>query len=167
MKHILALLVVNRPKVLSHISGLISRRAYNIDSIAAGPTEDPRITRITLVVECEPEEIEQVENQIAKLVDVIKVTNLTKEKSIARELALIKVRASSEKRSDIVDICNIFRAKIVDVTRGTMVVELTGESDKIEALFDVLKEHGIIEIVRTGTVSLQRGPEAAKHNGSD
>ncbi|MFA5536439.1 MAG: acetolactate synthase small subunit [Bacillota bacterium] len=167
MNHILALLVVNRPKVLSHISGLISRRAYNIDSIAAGPTEDPRITRITLVVECEPEEIEQVENQIAKLVDVIKVTNLTKEKSIARELALIKVRASSEKRSDIVDICNIFRAKIVDVTRGTMVVELTGESDKIEALFDVLKEHGIIEIVRTGTVSLQRGPEAAKHNGSD
>jgi len=167
LNHILALLVVNRPKVLSHISGLISRRAYNIDSIAAGPTEDPRITRITLVVECEPEEIEQVENQIAKLVDVIKVTNLTKEKSIARELALIKVRASSEKRSDIVDICNIFRAKIVDVTRGTMVVELTGESDKIEALFDVLKEHGIIEIVRTGTVSLQRGPEAAKHNGSD
>lgn len=167
MKHILALLVVNRPKVLSHISGLISRRAYNIDSIAAGPTEDPKITRITLVVECEPEEIEQVENQIAKLVDVIKVTNLTKEKSIARELALIKVKASSEKRSDIVDICNIFRAKIVDVTREAMVVELTGESDKIEALFDVLKEHGIIEIVRTGIISLSRGPEAAKYLGSD
>lgn len=167
MNHILALLVVNRPKVLSHISGLISRRAYNIDSIAAGPTEDPKITRITLVVECEPEEIEQVENQIAKLVDVIKVTNLTKEKSIARELALIKVRASSEKRSDIVDICNIFRAKIVDVAREAMVVELTGEVDKIEALFDVLKEHGIIEIVRTGLISLSRGPEAAKHIGMD
>jgi len=163
LKHILALLVVNRPKVLSHISGLVSRRGYNIDSIAAGRTEDPKVTRITLVVECEEDEIQQVENQLAKLVDVIKVTNLTREKCVVRELALIKVRASSERRSDIVDICNIFRAKIVDVTREAMIVELTGESDKIEALMDVLKEHGIVEIVRTGTISLARGPEAAKY----
>ncbi|HHX51391.1 MAG TPA: acetolactate synthase small subunit [Clostridia bacterium] len=163
MKHVLALLVVNRPAVLSHISGLISRRAYNIDSIAAGPTEDPKVTRITLVVECEPDEIQQVEKQLDKLVDVIKVTNLTGESAINRELALIKVRANWERRSDIVDICNIFRAKVVDVNRETMVVELTGESDKIEALFDVLKEHGIVEIVRSGTISLSRGPEAAKY----
>ncbi|GAW93681.1 acetolactate synthase small subunit [Calderihabitans maritimus] len=162
MKHTLALLVVNRPTVLSHISGLISRRFYNIESIAAGPTEDPKVTRITLVVECEEHEIDQVIMQISKLVDVIKVTNLTSVKSITRELALIKVKAVPEKRTDIVDIVNIFRAKIVDVNRETMVIELTGETDKIDALLDVLQEHGIVEIVRTGKIALSRGPESAK-----
>src|SRR5690554_3878422 len=137
MKHILALLVVDRPTVLSHISGLISRRAFNIVSIAAGPTEQPKVTRITLVVECEEGEIDQVINQMEKLVDVIKVSNLTSEPAIARELALIKVKALPDKRSDIVDIVNIFRAHIVDVTRETMVIELTGESDKIDALCEV------------------------------
>ncbi len=162
MKHTLALLVVNRPTVLSHIAGLISRRAFNIDSIAAGPTEDPKVTRITLVVECEPDEIEQVIKQLAKLVDVIKITNLTATKSINRELALIKVLAAAERRTDIVDIVNIFRAKIVDINRETMVIELTGETDKIDALLEVLQEHGIIEIVRTGKIALGRGPEAAR-----
>lgn len=162
MRHTLALLVVNRPTVLSHIAGLISRRAFNIVSIAAGPTEDEKVTRITLVVECEPEEIEQVIKQLAKLVDVIKMTNLTSNKSITRELAMIKVRAVADKRTDIVDIVNIFRAKIVDVNRETMVIELTGETDKIDALLEVLQEHGIIEIVRTGKIALGRGPEAAR-----
>ncbi|MBO8168673.1 MAG: acetolactate synthase small subunit [Thermoanaerobacteraceae bacterium] len=165
MKHTLALLVVNRPTVLSHISGLISRRAFNIDSIAAGPTEDPKVTRITLVVECEPDEIDQVIKQLAKLVDVIKITNLTSTKAISRELALIKVRAPAENRSDIVDIVNIFRAKIVDVNRETMVIELTGEVDKTDALLEVLQEHGIIEIVRTGRIALARGPEPAREMG--
>ncbi|WP_366923502.1 acetolactate synthase small subunit [Metallumcola ferriviriculae] len=162
MKHTLALLVVNRPTVLSHIAGLISRRAFNIVSIAAGPTEDPKVTRITLVVECGPEEIEQVIKQLAKLVDIIKITNLTSNKSINRELTMIKVKAAAEKRTDIVDIVNIFRAKIVDVNRETMVIELTGETDKIDALLEVLQEHGIIEIVRTGKIALGRGPEAAR-----
>ena len=162
MKHTLALLVVNRPTVLSHISGLISRRAFNIESIAAGPTEDPKVTRITLVVECQPDELEQVIKQLAKLVDVIKLTNLTNNRSITRELAMIKVKAAAETRTDIVDIVNIFRAKIVDVNRETMVIELTGETDKIDALLDVLVEHGIIEIVRTGRIALGRGPEAAR-----
>jgi len=163
MLHTLALLVVNRPTVLSHISSLISRRAYNIESIAAGPTEDENVTRITLVVNCEDDEIDQVIKQCAKLVDVIHVTDLTEIPSITRELAMIKVKASKELRTDIVDICNIFRAKIVDVNRETMVVELTGETDKIDALCEVLQEHGIIEIVRTGKIAMSRGPEAAKH----
>lgn len=164
MKHTLALMVVNKPNVLSHISSLISRRAYNIASIAAGPTEDPKTTRITIVVECEGEEVNQVIKQLAKLVDVIHISNLTEVPSIIRELALIKVKADSEKRTDIVDIVNIFRAKVVDVNKETMVIELTGESDKIDALCEVLEEHGIIEIVRTGIISLNRGPEAVKHN---
>lgn len=167
MLHTLALLVVNRPTVLSHISSLISRRAYNIESIAAGPTEDSKITRITLVVECEKDEIDQVIKQLAKLVDVIHVSNLTEVASIIRELAMIKVKALPERRTDIVDIVNIFRAKIVDVNRETMVIELTGESDKIDALCEVLQEHGIIEIVRTGKISLSRGPEAVKHRIED
>ena len=163
MLHTLALLVVNRPTVLSHISSLISRRAYNIESIAAGPTEDANVTRITLVVDCQDDEVDQVITQCAKLVDVIHVIDLTTIPSITRELAMIKVKASKELRTDIVDICNIFRAKIVDVNRETMVVELTGETDKIDALCEVLHEHGIIEMVRTGKISLNRGPEAAKH----
>ncbi len=162
MRHILALLVVDRPAVLSHISGLISRRAFNIESIAAGPTEQQGITRITLVVECDGEEIDQVINQMEKLVDVIKISNLTSGASLARELALIKVNASQEKRGDIVDIVNIFRAHIVDVTRETMVVELTGESEKVDALCEVLADHGIIEMVRTGRISIARGPRAVK-----
>lgn len=161
MKHTLALLVVNRPTVLSHISGLISRRAFNIDSIAAGPTEDPKVTRISLVVECEEDEVDQVQKQLAKLVDVIKITNLSN-KSISRELAMIKVRARAENRSEIVDIVNIFRAKIVDINRETMVIEMTGESEKADALIEVMQEHGIIEIVRTGKIALGRGPEPAR-----
>lgn len=163
MKHILALLVVDRPTVLSHVSGLISRRAYNIVSIAAGPTEQRGVTRITLVVDCEDDQVDQVINQLAKLVDVIKVVDLTKERSINRELALIKVKAEPERRSHIVDIVNIFRAHIVDVNRETMVIELTGETDKIDALCDVLQEHGIIEIVRTGLIAVSRGPEPVKN----
>jgi acetolactate synthase-1/3 small subunit len=164
MWHTLALLVVNRPTVLAHISSLISRRAYNIASIAAGPTEDANTTRITLVVEeCEEDEIEQVGKQLGKLVDVIHISDLTTTPSIMRELALIKVKAIPEKRHDIVDIVNIFRARIVDITKETMVIELTGESDKIDALCHVLDDHGIIEIVRTGKVSLNRGADAVKY----
>jgi len=164
MKYTLAVLVENRPGVLTHISGLISRRAFNIESIAAGSTEEPDLTRITLVVAAENEdELEQVVNQLSKLVDVIKIIDLTKVDSINRDLALIKVRALPENRSDIVDIVDIFRAKIVDVHPETMVIELTGEEEKIDALCEVLKDHGIIEIVRTGKIALSRSPVPAKN----
>ncbi len=162
MKHTLAVLVENRPGVLTHISGLISRRAFNIESIAAGYTEEPETTRITIVVEGDENELEQVVNQLSKLVDVIKISDLTAIDSIHRELALIKVKASSETRSDIVNIVEIFRAKIVDVNRETMVIELSGEEAKIDALCQVLGDHGIIEIARTGKIALSRGPIPAK-----
>lgn len=163
MKYTLAVLTENRPGVLTHIAGLISRRAYNIESIAAGPSEEADITRITISVEVDDEiELEQVVNQLSKLIDVIKIVNLTCVDSIHRELALIKVKASKVTRSDIVDIVEIFRAKIVDVNRETMTIELTGEESKIDALCEVLVDFGIIEIVRTGKIALSRGPVAAK-----
>ncbi|MBP2644647.1 MAG: ilvH 1 [Firmicutes bacterium] len=163
MKYTLAVLVENRPGVLTHISGLISRRAFNIESIAAGHSEEVDTTRITIDVEVDDElELEQVVHQLSKLVDVIKIVNLTRVDHIERELALIKVKASKVNRSDLVDIVEIFRAKIVDVNRETMVVELTGEASKIDALCEVLVDFGIIEIVRTGKIALSRGPIAAK-----
>ncbi|HVJ50441.1 acetolactate synthase small subunit [Desulfitobacterium sp.] len=162
MRHTLGVLVENKPGVLTHISGLISRRAFNIESIAAGYTEEPDTTRITVVVQADENELEQVVNQLSKLIDVIKIVNLTSKDSIQRDLALIKVKASTEFRSNIVDIVNIFRAKIVDVNRETMVIELSGEESKIDALCEVLKDYGIIEIVRTGKIALSRGPVPAK-----
>ncbi|AJQ26514.1 MULTISPECIES: acetolactate synthase small subunit [Pelosinus] len=163
MKYTLAVLVENRPGVLTHISGLISRRAFNIESIAAGPTEEVDTTRITIGVEVEDEfELEQVVNQLSKLVNVIKIANITYVDSIQRELALIKVRANKANRSDLVDVVEIFRAKIVDVNRETLVVELSGEESKIDALCEVLTDFGILEIVRTGRIAISRGPVPAK-----
>jgi acetolactate synthase-1/3 small subunit len=163
MKHTLAVLVENRPGVLTHISGLISRRAFNIESIAASLTEESDTTRITIDVEADDElELEQVVNQLSKLINVIKIINLTAVDSIHRELAMIKVKANPHTRSDIVDIVDIFRAKIVDVNRQTMVIELTGEPSKIDALCEVLIDYRIIEIVRTGKIALSRGPVPAK-----
>ena len=164
MKYTLAVLVENRPGVLTHISGLISRRNYNIESIAASYTEETDTTRITIDLEVDDEiQLQQIVNQLSKLIDVIKIINLTHIDSIHRDLALIKVKASPDTRSDIVDIVEIFRAKIVDVNRQTMVIELTGEESKIDALCEVLMDYGIIEIVRTGKIALSRGPIAAKN----
>lgn len=164
MKYMLAVLVENRPGVLTHISGLISRRAFNIESIAAGYTEEPDITRINIVVSVDDElELEQVVNQLNKLIDVIKIVNLTKVDNIQRELVLIKVKATPKTRSDIINVVEIFRANIVDVNRETVVIELTGQQGKIDALCEVLSDYEIIEIVRTGAISLSRGPQAAKN----
>ena len=161
MKYTLAVLVDNKPGVLTHIAGVISRRAFNIESIAAGHSEEPDITRINIVVDVDDEfQLDQVINQLSKLIDVIKIVNLTTVDSIQRELVLIKVKANPATRSDIVNIVEIFRAKIVDVNRETMVIELTGEENKIDALCEVLSEYEIIEIVRTGKIALSRGPKA-------
>ncbi|MQL52600.1 acetolactate synthase small subunit [Desulfofundulus thermobenzoicus] len=164
MRHTLAVLVLNKPGVLARISGLLSRRVFNIESIAAGYTEEPDITRITIVVNGDDRELDQVVKQLSKLVDVIKIQELQTNESIERELALIKVKADPARRSDIVDIVEIFRAGIVDINRETMVIELTGDEEKINALCAVLEDHGIVEMVRTGKIALRRGPGAAKHH---
>ena len=162
-KFLLAVLVDNKPGVLTHGAGLISRRAFNIESISAGYTEEPDITRINIVVSVESEnELAQVVNQLGKLIDVIKIVNLSLTDSIERELVLIKVTASKASRADIINVVNIFRANIVDVTPEDVVIELTGGHSKIDALCEVLDEYGIIEIARTGAIALSRGPVPVK-----
>ena len=162
-KYILAVLVDNKPGVLTHVSGLISRRAFNIESISAGYTEEPSVTRINIVVSVESEnELDQVVNQLSKLIDVIKIVNLSKAPSIERELVMIKLRADKSSRADILNIVNIFRAKIVDVTSETVVIELTGHQRKIDAICEVLSEYEILEIARTGAIALSRGSVTVK-----
>ena len=162
-KFLLAVLVDNKPGVLTHVAGLISRRAFNIESISAGYTEEPDITRINIVVSVESEnELAQVVSQLGKLIDVIKIVNLSLTGSIERELVLIKVKASKASRADIINVVNIFRANIVDVTPEDVVIELTGGESKIDALCEVLEEYGIIEIARTGAIALSRGPVPVK-----
>ena len=162
-KFLLAVLVDNKPGVLTHVAGLISRRAFNIESISAGYTEEPDITRINIVVSVESEnELAQVVSQLGKLIDVIKIVNLSLTDSIERELVLIKVKASKASRADIINVVNIFHANIVDVTPEDVVIELTGGESKIDALCEVLEEYGIIEIARTGAIALSRGPVPVK-----
>lgn len=157
MKHLLSVLVENKSGVLHNISGLFSRRGFNIDSLAVGTTENPELSRMTIVVDGENQPIEQVKKQLNKLISVIKISELDSESSVERELVLIKVNAQPAKRPEIVSIIDIFRAKIVDVTEKYLTVEVTGTSDKIKALEDILSGYGIIELARTGKIALSRG----------
>ena len=162
-KFLLAVLVDNKPGVLTHVSGLISRRAFNIESISAGYTEEPDVTRINIVVSVESKnELDQVVTQLGKLIDVIKIVNLSEVESIERELVRIKVRADKSNRAELIDIVNIFRASIVDVSQENVVIELTGQQSKIDGIIEVLSEYEIIEIARTGAIALSRGPVPVK-----
>jgi len=162
LKSTLAVLVVNKPGVLARISGLLSRRVFNIESITAGYTEQPDVTRITLDVNGDTQILDQVMKQLSKLIDVIKIVEIKSEVSVDRELALIKVRAESNRRSEIVNLVSVFRANIIDVSRETMVIEILGDEKKINAFCEVLQDFGVVEIVRTGKVVLSRGPGAVK-----
>lgn len=157
MKHTLSVLVENKPGVLARVAGLFSRRGFNIDSLAVGITERRDISRITVVADVEEHLLEQVYKQLNKLINVIKVVELADEESVRRELALIKVKAAGSERAEVVELANIFRAKIVDIGGGTLTIELTGTGDKLEAFEDLLKPYGIVELVRTGVVALARG----------
>ena len=162
-KYLLAVLVDNKPGVLTHVSGLISRRAFNIESISAGYTEEESVTRINIVVSVESKnELDQVVTQLGKLIDVIKIVNLSEVDSIERELVMIKVRADKSNRAELIDIVNIFRASIVDVSQENVVIELTGQQSKIDGIIEVLSEYEIIEIARTGAIALSRGPVPVK-----
>ncbi|WP_333786969.1 acetolactate synthase small subunit [Methanomethylovorans sp.] len=160
MKHTLAVLVENRYGVLSRVAGLFARRGYNIDSLAVGVTEDPTISRMTIVVRGDDLVLEQVTKQLNKLIDVIRVTDLGTEDTVERELVLIKVNADVKNRSEIMQIADIFRAKIIDVASKSMVIEVTGDENKIKAIEQLLKPFGIKEMVRTGKIALRRGPKS-------
>lgn len=153
------LLVNNTSGVLSRIAGLFARRGYNVESITAGVTSDPRITRITIVASGDDEILEQIEKQLAKLEDVRNIKELRPEKSVYRELIMIKVRATAEQRQGIIAVADIFRAKIIDVAPESLMIELTGNQQKIEAFIDLLEGYEILEQARTGIAGLGRGTE--------
>jgi acetolactate synthase-1/3 small subunit len=155
-KHILSLLVENKPGVLARIAGLFSRRGFNIDTLAVGPTEDPNISRITLTVDGAVHPIDQVTKQLHKLVNVIKIRDMEPEQTIAREMALFKVSAAVENRGEIMQFAEIFRAKVIDVSRRTLTIEVTGTADKIEAFERMVRPHGLVEMARTGEVAITR-----------
>lgn len=158
-RKVLQLLVDNTSGVLSRISGLFSRRGYNIESITAGVTADPRYTRITIVTSGDDEILDQIEKQVAKLVDVRDIKELKPGESVYRELAMIKVKASSEERQGVISVADIFRAKIVDVSKDSLIIELTGNQEKIEAFISLLDAYEILELARTGIAGLGRGTE--------
>ena len=157
MQRVFSLLVDNNPGVLSRVSGLFSRRGYSIDSITAGVTADPRFTRITIVASGDELILSQIEKQVRKLEDVIEIKVLQPEDSVYRELIMVKVRANKTERTEIISVADIFRAKIVDVEKDSLMVELTGNGSKVDAFLELLEGYEILELARTGITGLQRG----------
>ncbi|MBU1262479.1 acetolactate synthase small subunit [bacterium] len=155
MRHIISVLVENKFGVLARVAGLFSGRGYNIDSLCVAPTDDPTISRMTIVTQGDEKIIEQIEKQLNKLVDTIKVSDLTHTTHVERELLLVKVR-HKEKRSEIIEIADIFRARIIDVAKDCVTLEMTGDEDKLSGLIDLLKSFEIVELVRTGKIAITR-----------
>lgn len=156
-KIVLSILVENTSGVLSHVSGLFSRRGFNIDSFSAGVTTNPQITRMTIVASGDEQVLEQIEKQLDKLEDVLSIKKLEDGESVCRELVLIKIRAKDTERPAIVSVANIFRAKIIDVTDNSMVIELTGTKNKLDAFLKLVNNYEILELARTGVTGLARG----------
>jgi acetolactate synthase-1/3 small subunit len=161
-KHTISVLVENRFGVLARVAGLFSSRGYNIQSLSVGETEDPTTSRMTIVVTGDDSILEQINKQLNKLVDVIKILDLTEEECIERELMLIQVSATSKNRSEIMEITNVFRAKIVDISHNTLTIEIAGSGAKVEALLELLRPFGIKEMVRTGKTVMKRSPKTNK-----
>lgn len=158
-KKVLSILVENTPGLTSRISGLFSRRGYNIDSFSAGVTADPRYTRVTIVTHGDEMILEQIEKQVSKLTEVVDLKVLEHGSSVKRELMLVKIFVRNDERQDVLTIVEIFKGKVVDVTHDSMILELTGNQDKLEAFLDMLGDYDILELARTGLTGLSRGSE--------
>ena len=156
-KHVLSILVENKPGVLTRIAGLFARRGFNIDTLAVGPTDDPTLSRITLTLDGAMHPIDQVTKQLHKLVNVIKIRDLEPSETVARELALFKISADGSSRAEVMQMVEIFRGKIIDVARRSVIVEVTGSWDKIEAFERMVRPFGLIEMARTGEIAISRG----------
>jgi len=156
-KHILVALVEDKPGVLNRVSSLLRRRKFNIESIAVGLTEQPDISRMILIVEGDEAKVEQVRKQLDKIIEIVRIVDITDMQPVTRELALIKIKATASTRSEIIQIVDIFRANIVDVGADSLMIEVTGDEEKINSLLDLLRGFGIREIARTGRIALCRG----------
>jgi acetolactate synthase I/III small subunit len=159
-KHILSILVENKPGVLARIAGLFARRGFNIGTLAVGPTDDPTLSRITLTVDGALHPIDQVTKQLHKLVHVIKIRDLEPDETVARELALFKISTDAETRGQVMQFSDIFRGKVIDVSKRSMTIEITGTDDKIEAFEQLIRPFGLIEMIRTGEIAISRGRSA-------
>lgn len=164
-RHTLSVLVNNHMGVLSRVAGLFSRRGFNIESLAVGETEVPTLSRMTIVTsDVDDETYSQIKTQLAKLMDVVKIHEADKEDSVVRELALIKIDSKNDKRSQILELVNIFRAHVLDVTSETLMIEITGDSEKISAIISMLDEFGVKEVIRTGAIAIARGSSELKNS---
>ncbi len=157
MRHVLSALVQNQPGVLAHVSGMLASRGFNIDSLAVGETEDPNLSRMTFVVTGDDATLEQVRKQLEKLITVVKVLDISSEDLVERDLMLITINAPPEKRVEILQIVEMFRARIVDVSMTKLMVEISGQEKKVEAFIELMRPHGILELARTGRIALVRG----------
>ncbi|MEM1248766.1 MAG: acetolactate synthase small subunit [Acidobacteriota bacterium] len=164
-KHTLAALVENRPGVLARIANLFRRRSFNIDSLTVGRTHRDDVSRMTMVMEGTQVEADRLETNLYKLVNVIQVEHFSEKPAVIRDLAVIKVNADAEQRREVTQLCDIFRARILDVSQTSMIIELTGDEDKIENFTELLRPFGIIEMVRTGAVAMGRGEHTLKNDG--
>ncbi len=156
-RHTLSVLVENKPGVLARVSSLFSRRGFNIESLAVGPTEVPEVSRMTIVVSVERLPLEQVTKQLNKLINVLKIVELDEDTSVQRAIALVKVKADAGQRSSILEVVQLFRAKVVDVALDAVTIEVTGNDDKVEALLRLLEPYGIKELVKSGVIAVSRG----------
>jgi acetolactate synthase I/III small subunit len=156
-KHVLSILVENKPGVLTRIAGLFARRGFNIDTLTVGPTDDDHLSRITLTVDGALHPIDQVTKQLHKLINVLKIRDLEPRETVARELALFKISADGAQRAEVMQVCEIFRGKVVDVTKRSIIIEVTGTTDKVEAFERMARPFGLVEMMRTGEIAINRG----------
>ncbi|HZZ43501.1 MAG TPA: acetolactate synthase small subunit [Tepidisphaeraceae bacterium] len=161
-RHVISALVQNEPGVLANVAGMFAARGFNIDSLVVGRTDDANISRMTIVVSADENTLQQVRKQLAKLVPVVKVRDFAGSAYIERDLALITVGVSADKRSDVIEVVNLFRAKVVDVAPDSLTVELAGPEDKIEAFVELMKPYSIKELARTGVIAVQRGMQVGE-----
>lgn len=157
MKHTLSILVENKPGVLTRVAGLFARRGFNIESLAVGLSEDPRLSRITIVIDGDAHPVDQVTKQLHKLINVLKIRDLDPDNAVSAELLLVRVAGEGDKRTEALQIAEIFKAKIVDVDRRAITLRVVGTNDKLEALLELLQPLGVLEVVRTGTIAMGRG----------
>jgi acetolactate synthase-1/3 small subunit len=166
MRHVLSATVQNVPGVLAHVAGMFASRGFNIDSLAVGETEDPKLSRMTFVVVGDDSVLEQVRKQLEKIVTVVRVDDVSSHDHVERDLMLIKVRAAAGQRSEIRELCDIFRGRIVDVAPESVMVEIAGQERKVEAFIDLMRPFGIVEVVRTGRIAMVRSIDRSNHEGT-
>ncbi len=167
MRHVISALVMNEPGVLAHVAGMFSARGFNIDSLVVGRTEDPSLSRMTIVVNADDRVLEQVRKQLAKIVTVVKVRDFENISYVERDLMLVRVHVVPEKRTEVAQLVNLFRGRVVDVSRSSMMIELSGPEDKLEAFTDLVRPYGIRELARTGVIAMSRGSAGERTGPAD